>query len=228
MNVRVIKDIVNPTNGFNSIAPEQYEFRKTGRFVGESVIAVCTMEEAVWWNRPFEEDSAFLTKAEDGLNAYNFPIFAGVGRNISKSDSFAYKTNYNILLNHNAICPLAHINTEGWTDEERASLNAFFDTVYRDSLIELGADSSKLSTPSNDILYNDKKFAGRERIWSRSVYEENGVITCLYLPEKDIFDRLTGKYANSRGITGITEEVPTITKDVLCDKIYQKFVEFFS
>lgn len=228
MNVRVIKGVLGPSNGNDSILREQYEFRKTGVFIGENTVAVCEMEEAVWWNRPFEEDSSFLTLEDDGLYSYNFPIFAGVGTTFSKGDTFAYKTNYNILLNHNAVVAMAHINTSNWTDEERASLNDFFDTVYRDSLIELGADSSKLSAPNNDILYNGKKFAGRERIWSNNVYEEDGVITCLYLPEKDIFDRLTGQYANSRGITGITEEEPSITKEILCDKIYQKFMEFFS
>lgn len=227
MNVKVIKGTLSPSNNINSILPWQYEFRLTGNFTGENVVTVCTMEEAVWWNRPFAEDSTFLTKGEDGLYSYNFPIFAGVGKTIAKDGTFAYKTDYNILLNRNAIVAMAHIDTSGWAQEERDSLNNFFDAVYRDSIIELGADSTKLSTPNNDMLYNGKKFAGRERIWSNNVYEEDGIITCLYLPEKNIFNRLTGEYANSRGITGITEEVPVITKQKLCEKIYQKFVEFF-
>jgi hypothetical protein len=42
------------------------------------------------------------------------------------------------------------------------------------------------------------------------------------LPEKDLFDRLTGRYARRKPLTGIAEEVPSITKEAFIDKLYEK------
>jgi hypothetical protein len=43
-----------------------------------------------------------------------------------------------------------------------------------------------------------------------------------YAPEKEIFDRLTGKYAQHRGITGIIEETNLFTKEQFIDTLIEE------
>jgi hypothetical protein len=88
--------------------------------------------------------------------------------------------------------------------------------------MELGVSEDCLSRPRNDILFRNKKFVGGEKAFIDNVFTEDLVITLQVLPEKDIFDRLTGEYAHKRSITGITEEIPSITKDIFIDKLYEK------
>ena len=98
-------------------------------------------------------------------------------------------------------------------------------SVYS-ALIELGVDASNLSFSHNDILYKGKKFMGYEQLISNGVFTEDIVITLEYTPEKEIFQRLTGKYALTRGITGIVEETQCFTKQQLIDKLLTKFEAF--
>jgi len=49
-------------------------------------------------------------------------------------------------------------------------------------------------------------------------YVENTVVTCEYLPEKQYFDRLF-QHPKEKQITGITEELPSVTKEVLMQAI---------
>ncbi len=45
-------------------------------------------------------------------------------------------------------------------------------------------------------------------------YIENTVVTGEYLPEKEYFDKLY-HHTGERQITGITEELPSVTKELL-------------
>ena len=59
-----------------------------------------------------------------------------------------------------------------------------------------------------------------------NVFTQNTIITILAQPEKDLFDRLTGKYAHVKTITGIGEEVPSITKEKFINTLYEKLEEY--
>ena len=100
-----------------------------------------------------------------------------------------------------------------------------FNCVYT-TLLELGVSEQFLTKMGNDMLFNGKKFAGGEVLLTDNVYIENILVTLQFLPEKDIFARLTGKYAHRRPITGIADEVPSITKEAFIDKLYEKVTAY--
>jgi hypothetical protein len=91
-----------------------------------------------------------------------------------------------------------------------------------DTLLEFGISSTDMRYSGNDFYYQEKKFSCGEEIFENNVFTQNVIITIQALPEKDIFARLTGKYAHRKQITGIADEVPTITKEAFIDKLYEK------
>lgn len=209
---------LDPEQNENSILYDQYVLRKTGVFQGENVISITIPKEAIWWNRPLDSDQ-FLKKESDGLYSYNLPF---MGTND------IYRVNYNILIAKNSIPIAVQIRfDDSWTEEQKTSVyNMSYDIIY-ESLIDLGVNKDKLSRPRNDILYENKKFAGGEKKIINNVFSEDLVITLKFLPEQDIFNRLTGKYAHVRGITGIEEEDPRVTREALMSKLIEKYTDFF-
>jgi lipoate-protein ligase A len=101
------------------------------------------------------------------------------------------------------------------------------DATYK-TLLELGVKPEKLSFSRNDLLCNVKKFMGDEQRVENNVFTEAAIITLEYTPEKEIFKRLTGKYALSRGITGILEETQCFTKQQFIDKLLEKITTFMN
>ena len=93
--------------------------------------------------------------------------------------------------------------------------------VY-ETLLELRVNKKDLSFSHNDLLYKGKKFMGDENRIENGVFTEAAVITLEYTPEEEIFQRLTGKYALKRGITGIIEETQCFTKQQFIDKLLEK------
>jgi lipoate-protein ligase A len=175
------------------------------------------MQEPIWWHRPINPDNLVKQEA-DGLYSYNLPL---IGQ--------AFKAGYNILLNKNSI-PIAimiKMNPK-WTAEQISYLyNSTFEAVYQ-SLIALGVDPAKLDNPRNDLLYNGKKFMGIESMDRDGWFSANCFITLQYTPEKMVFDRLTGKHALARGITGIIEETSLFTKEELIKMLETKFKEILA
>ena len=199
-NITARKDILSPSTGRHSIIPNQYHWRKTGEFIGENSIAIMEPLEAVWWNRPLDSD--VMCKLEpDGLFSYNLPFLG---------ERDIYKTGYNILLARHSIPIAIHVKLDKWTDSKIEKLYNLSYKVLWDSLVELGVDERHLSIERNDMLYDGRKFAGGEKVIRDGVFSEDLVITTHYLPEKDVFARLTGKYAKTRGIIGICEACPGI------------------
>ena len=86
-----------PTEGkYPEIVEHLYQYRKTGTFSGNNVVAIADMCEAMWWNRPLLED----TKAAwgihtDGLPCCNVPTVFATDR--------TWKNKYNILINKNNV-----------------------------------------------------------------------------------------------------------------------------
>lgn len=208
---------LQPSQGKHWNLVQQYLWRTKGIFEGDNEIYICDTLEPIWWNRPLVSEY-FVKLEDDGLWSYNLPLLENIPR---------YKTNYNSLLARNTIAYSAHIKLdETWTEEEIKRLYTLsFDVLY-DSLLELGVDKDKLQVTGNDFNYNGKKFAGIERMLKDNVFTENFVITLKVLPEKDIFDRLTGKYVKNKPLTGIEEEVHNVTKYKVIEKMYEKITAF--
>lgn len=217
-NVKVYKVGLKPSEGKHYNLVQQYIYRTTGKFEGDNEVYICDTQEPIWWNRPLVSEY-FVKLEEDGLWSYNLPLLENIPR---------YKTNYNSLLAKNTIAYSTHILLdESWTQEQKDALYKLSFTALYDSLIELGVDKTKLRIQGNDFMYNEKKFAGAEKLLKDNVYTENFVITLKVLPEKDIFDRLTGKYVKNKPLTGIEEEQSTVTKELLIEKLYEKVSKFF-
>ena len=209
-----------PSKGLNpEIMEKQFIFRKTGVFDGENMVHIALMEEPIWWNRPLESDT--LCKLEpDGVYSYNLPFLW---------DRSFYKPGYNLLLNKNSVPVAAQIKINpNWTKEQKAVLDQFILHATYEALLELGVDKSRLEPSVNDLLYDGKKFMGGEEIERNGWYTADYVITMQYKPEKEIFDRLTGKYAQARGITGIIEETNLFTKEEFTDKLLEKMQKILS
>ena len=217
-DVKVYKVGLQPSQGKHWNLVQQYLWRTTGIFEGDNEVYICDTLEPIWWNRPIVSEY-FVKLEDDGLWSYNLPLLDNIPR---------YKTSYNSLLARNTIAYSTHIKLDdSWTEKQRKQLYNLSFNVLHDCLIELGVDPTKLNQTGNDFSYNGKKFAGAEKIIQNDVYTENFVITLKVLPEKDIFDRLTGKYVKNKPLTGIEEEVHNVTKEKLIDMMYEKITKFF-
>lgn len=222
-NLIIRKVILQPSAGEHSILYNQFIWRTEKRWVGESEIAVADIQEPIWWNRPYTSD-IFCKLEDDGMYSYNLPLYLG-------KDTF--KTKYNFLLNKNSVPIAIHIKLdETWTEEAKQLLSEMCHKCVYDTLIALGVSEEDLTAPRNDLLFRGKKFAGDEHAGSGDVYSENMSITLKALPEQELFQRLKGQYALRRPITGIAEEVPSVTKEAFIDTLIEKLnayvVEHFS
>lgn len=188
----------------------------------KSTVCLATLKETVLWNRTFNTIDNRITKT-DGYVTYNMPAY---------SDITNYQTNYNIILPNESIASCCYFNTKDWTKEEKDELLTYFNDLLKNTLIELGFDKSRLSEYNNcgsdyDLI-DDKRFCAMNTIVDDDYFMQISVITMYYKKYKDIFDKeLTGQYAHLRGITGITDEMPEITPEVLRNKLAENITDFF-
>lgn len=219
-NILVITEPLAPSQGKHSILPNQFIWRTEKRFVGENSIVVADNQEAIWWQRPLTSET--LCKIEnDGHYSYNLPFWQ------KEKTHLAFKTDYNVLLNKNSVPIAIHIQLdEAWTEEQKQLLQSMLPSCLYDTMLTLGADKDSLVYNGNDIYFKNKKFACSEQILEGNVFTQNTIVTILALPEKDIFARLTGRYAHVKTITGIGEEVPSITKEVFINTLYEKLQKY--
>lgn len=204
-NIKIsIQTLAPSKNEHSTLIPRQYLWRTEHKFIGENEIGIADIQEPIWWNRPLTSD-IFCKQEDDGLYSYNLPFWEGEKR--------AFKTGYNVLLNKNSVPIAVHLQIDDtWTDEQRTYLDDMVDCCLYNTLIELGVFAEDLNLPRNDFYWRTKKFACGEKIFKDNVFTQNTIVTLRMQPEKEIFDRLTGKYAHAKEITGIIEEVPGITK----------------
>lgn len=189
---------------------DQYEFRQTGNYAGDNSIVVADLSEPIWWNRPAVSET-FLNLEADGIYSFNLPYFGQVAD---------FKTEYNTLLNANSVPVAIQLGLDSDVSEELLnSLKHLPIKCVLQTLLDLGVDSTLLKASRNDLLYNNKKFMGIETIVKNGWLSLNFIVTLHYTPEEAIFKRLTGKYALSRGITGIIEETNLFTKEQFIDSL---------
>lgn len=220
-SIKIRIEDLSPRENKNSILDDQFNWRKTGTFTGESIVSIVNPVEPVWWNRPLDSD-VLIKVEDDGLYSYNVPF---AYRDVDRQ---SYKSGYNLLLGKFSLCIAIQISfDEGWSETQKEKLSRMSYSLLGESLLELGVEENHLSVVRNDFLYDKKKFAGLERKITDDLFYEAYVITLEYLPEKEIFDRLTGKYAHTRLITGIQEEDPRVTREALTNKLFEKYTAFF-
>ena len=217
-NIKLSIQALAPSQNKHANLLNQFTWRTENKFVGENEIVIADNQEAIWWNRPLTSN-IFCKKEDDGLYSYNLPFWQG--------EKLAFKTEYNVLLNKNSVPVAIHIQlNDSWTDQQKELLQKMLSNCLYTTLLDFNVKDSDLTYKGNDVYYKDRKFACSEQILKDNIFTQNTIITILALPEKDIFARLTGKYAHVKTITGIGEEVPSITKEAFIDVLYEKLQKY--
>ena len=109
-NIKVTKDLLEPSKGRHSILPNLFAWRTEKKFVGGNQIVVVDPKEASWWNRPLNSD-ILCKKEADGLYSYNLPFL------YRDKENLLFKTNYNALLNKNSVICFYHLQTDNtWSE----------------------------------------------------------------------------------------------------------------
>lgn len=197
----------------------QMDWKNNSTTRNDSLIQVPLLEEPLWWNRPLKSDT-LIKLEEDGLYSVNMPLMHDIGD---------YKSNYNTLLAVNTVPIAIHLKIDpSWTEEQISNLFIMTRQCTRNALVRLGVDESHLAYVHNDILYDNKKFMGAECGIKAGMYSENTVITMRYKPEEEVFDRLKGRYAKSRKITGIIEETELFTQAQFIDMLFDEIKKFLA
>jgi hypothetical protein len=208
------------------IIEQLFQFRKHGNFVGNNVVIIGDMGEAVWWNRPQLEDTTAAWGTHLGMPCCNLPISFGKAQ--------TWKSQYNILLNKNNIPSAVALKfNHNLTVEELTKLKHMSFAVLLNTLKQIGVQDSDLCVINNDLLLRGKKFAGSEEVYTDTIYTECIYITLKYFDEKELFDQLScGKVSATahREITGLIDEYPEITKEkfltVYCEE-FKKYLDQF-
>ena len=217
-----------PTEGkYPEIVEHLYQYRKTGTFSGNNVVAIADMHEAMWWNRPLLED----TKAAwgihtDGLPCCNVPTVFATDR--------TWKNKYNILVNKNNVPTIIQIKfPKSLTTNSIVKLYSMIFTVISRTLLRLGVNEQDLCQINNDLLLRGKKIVGVEQSYNSdtNIYTGAFFITLKYWDEKELFERLSyGKVPATakRKITGIIDEYPDITKEEFLKVYCEEFKDYLN
>lgn len=184
------------------------ECRLRRSFDGGNFFYIWDFKESCYFNRPLEEKEVF-TFDPRGLMGMNWRF---IGKGIPELE---WKQKCDLLLPRHGFNTTVKVKFDSfWTDERQKALDALtFSTIMR-VVKEHGGDGH-IEQIGNDLLYDGRKFAGKEWMFVQNVgYIENTVVTCEYLPEKEYFERLY-HHPEERQITGISEELPSVTKELL-------------
>lgn len=224
---KICIETMQPTQGkCPEIIENQFQFRKNNKFVGENLVVIGDMKEAVWWNRPQIEDTEAAWGEHKGMPCCNLPISFGKSK--------TWKSNYNILLNKNNIPTIVQLQFNHILSiDELNRLKHMSFAIILNTLKKLKVKEEDLCVLNNDLMLKGKKFIGSEQVYRENVYTECIYITLKYLEEKNLFDQLTsGKVSATahKQITGLIDEYPTITKEdflkIYCEE-FKKYLDQF-
>ena len=214
-------------NARPEIIENLFHFRKTNEFIGENLIIIADMGEAVWWNRPqLKDTNAAWGIMPNGMPCCNLPISFG--------KEMAWKSKYNILLNKNNFPTAIQLKfSHKLTFEELAKIQTMSFTVIQNTLQRLGVSKRDLCMLNNDLMLRGKKFIGKEQVCTDNIFTECLYITLKYKDEEEVFKQLShGKVSATahRGITGLIDEYPSITKEeflkIYCEE-FKKYLDQF-
>lgn len=183
---------------------------------------VWSFDKSMYFNRHLDPVPLF-NKDPRGINSIDMTF---IGQDIPE---LHYKLKQDLVLPHHGVMIVSKIKFDSsWSEERMKKLDDFtMNTIIR-IIIENGGDSSCIEQRGNDLLYNGKKFCGKEwKFFPPYGYIENTVLTTEYLPEKQWFDQLY-HYDGEKQITGITDEVPSVTKELLISELVHIVKETFN
>lgn len=205
---------------FNAINQMQ-KTRLERKFSGKNFYYIIDVKKSFYFNRPLTEEPLFK-KDPRGLMSLNWR-FIGID-----NPDMLWKQKCDLLLpEHGFVIMTQVVFDKYWTEEQQEQLDNFTLKSIQEIILDHGGDPNKLEQSGNDLLYNGKKFCGKEWLFVKNLgYIENTVVTCMYEPEKNWFNQLY-HHKNERVITGITEEVPECTKNVLLKGLRNKGLKFF-
>jgi hypothetical protein len=221
-----MEDMHPSANKYPDIIENQFQLRKNDTFTGENVVAIANMGEAIWWNRPLKENTDAAWGWQGDIPCCNLPIT--LGKNMQ------WKSYYNLLLNKHNLPTIVQIKfNHTLSQDELEKLGLMSHTVITQTLLRLGVPEQDMCVINNDFLLKGKKFSGGETVIKADIYTECFLITLRYQEEKEIFDQLSsGKVPATahRGITGIIDEYPHITKEdfvkIYCEE-FKKYLDQF-
>lgn len=183
---------------------------------------IWTVDQSMYFNRHIEQVPLFNHDPR-GLDSIDM-IFIGAG-----IPELAHKLKQDLVLPKHGFMILSKVFfANRWSEEDMKALDDFTMTTLKQIIIDYGGNPAQIKQQGNDLMYNGKKFCGKEwKFLPPYGYIENTVITTEYLPEKQWFDQLY-HYPEEKTITGITEEVPTCTKDILMQELVSRFNKRFN
>lgn len=183
---------------------------------------IWSFDKSMYFNRHLEPIPLFNHDSR-GIDSIDMTFIGG------NDPALQHKLKQDLLLPEHGLMILSKVFFKGmWSEERMNALDDFTMSALKEIILENGGEESKLTQKGNDLLYNGKKFCGKEwKFLPPYAYIENTVLTTEYLPEKKWFDMLY-HYDGEKQITGITEEVPTVTKELLATELLRKFKEKFN
>lgn len=190
------------------------------KFSGANFYYIWDIQKSFYFNRPLTKENLFKRDPR-GLMSLNWQ-FIGID-----NPEMLWKQRCDLLLPEHGFTITSQISFDKhWDNQSQKDLDVFTLSSLKDLILEAGASPEKITQKGNDLLYEGKKFCGKEWLFVPNYgYIENTVVTCEYKPEKKWFKKLyhhPGEYV----ITGITEEVPNCTKKYLILGLYKKLASF--
>lgn len=191
------------------------------KFSGKNFYYIWDFQHSCYFNRPLEATELFKPDSR-GLMSLNWQ-FIGID-----NPEMLWKQKCDLLLPKHGFTITTQISFDKyWDTEAQNQLNQLTLGTLQKLILQAGGDSDKLIQVGNDLLYNGKKFCGKEWLFVPNIgYIENTVVTCEYLPEQVWFEKLY-HHAKEKPITGITEEVPACTKEYLIWGLHEYCNKFF-
>lgn len=211
-----------PENFGNEVLASLNKNRILKNFEGGDFYYIWDFKNSFYFNRPLNP-CVMWQKDPRGIMSINWQF---IGADIPE---LQWKSKCDLLVPTHGVVTTVRVKfDERWSEKRQRDLDNLTFSTIKEAILKNGGDPQLLEQKGNDLLYRGKKFAGKE--WKLAInmgYLENVVLTCEYEKEKEWFDKLY-HWPGEKQITGITDEVPTVTKDILIEALYKKSQEFFN
>lgn len=215
------EDYANSGKNAVDAIEQMQKTRLEKRFSGKNFYYIWDIKKSFYFNRPLTKETLFK-KDNRGLMSLNWQ-FIGID-----NPDMLWKQKCDLLLPEHGFVITSQVSFDShWSEEDQKRLDDFTLASLMRIILNHGGDPNKLCKNGNDLLYDGKKFCGKEWLFRPGYgYIENTVVTCEYFPEKVWFDKLY-HHKDEYVITGISEEVKSCTKEVLLKELYKECVKFF-
>lgn len=217
-DILIYEAIFDPANGQLSNYPDCMSIRLHKDLSNiKSSFTIGKIPNNVLYNRSLDKDT--IWENNNDLIVMNSP-------SIYRDDEALAieKAGRPYLLSKNSLMIIGALKKEDIADMDTDEVVSFFGKLVCEIIGKYG-DENKIKMIKNDLYYNGKKFGGVEATCNGNV-TIGASITCKYLPERVIIDSLPNK--GNYGITGILEEIPDLTEDILIQELLDGVNKFFN